>query len=456
LTVSRVSRVGVWVFATLAGVGCRSQDDAFYAKVWPCDPTAPTNSCGTTRDGKPMVCFEGSQLGGVDFCAPACDPTSLAEPGFTCLSSGALLQACHPNADAGVDDPSSECAAGLECYRTDLLLNEGVCVDMRVCTDDSDCTGTTRTVCASTLIRALTASPFLQTDHLECVQATCTSGGQDCMSGESCLADYYVARDICVPNCDNMECPPNFACSRGAGAPGSPPICLPGLPGQRCEHDQDCIVGNCVDTGANFNECVLPLPCAVDSDCAFLEGTTSPYVCVDNVALAGRYCFATAPFAGSNCSTLADCAAGEICYTYSPYVPDQGHGECRVPCATDLSCPVRGGIPHTCLDGGQGGCYPGIFGMPCASSTDCLDAFECLTVSPDPRTLITSPTICTLTCTSDADCQVPIVGDVGFCDDAEGLCRLAGPPGAPCDRDAQCRAGTCPLDTSGNGQCVAD
>ena len=250
--VASIAGPGLIACAIAATLACSTRGAEFYEGVFKCDATASQDPCGTTAAGKPMTCFAGGQLGGEDFCAEVCDPAHGSDdPGYTCVSSGALLQLCHPNA-AG----SEGCPPELQCYRTDLLADEGVCLMMRVCAQDSDCSGDpARRICAASLVRGMYSLPTLKADHLQCLQATCQSGGSLCSDGESCLANYTdqgpEIPDICVPNCDSdRDCPPNFACSISSAAPGSPPICLPGLPGTRCVANQDCVVGSCVDTGA--------------------------------------------------------------------------------------------------------------------------------------------------------------------------------------------------------------
>jgi hypothetical protein len=420
--------VGPVVLAcALAGMfACKARHAQFYGEAYACDPTASRDPCGTTEDGKSMVCYAAGRLGGSNFCAEACDPAQpVDDPRYTCVSSGALLQRCHPNQDAA--DPSAGCPAKLQCYRTDLVADEGVCLMMRVCAQDQDCPGDgARRVCAATLVREMYPLPALKVDHLQCLQTSCQSGGSLCKDGESCLGNFYdygaQVPDICVPNCDaNLNCPPNYACSISPAGPGSPPVCLPGLPGTRCVADQDCVIGDCVDTGAGFGECVIPSPCASNLDCAALNGPGSSFVCVEGVPGAGRRCIRLAPFSGTNCADTSGCRQGQECYWYSPYQSDPTHGDCRVPCEADQSCPARGGIPHICLAAGEGGCYPTNFGLPCASASDCLAEFTCSTVSPDERTRLTSPTICTMPCATDSDCQThPLIRENGgFC--REGL-----------------------------------
>jgi hypothetical protein len=443
----------------LASIGCTTREDAFYDRVYSCDNNAQQNSCGTTREGKPMTCFAASQLGGDDFCAEACEPAIKSEdPRFTCLSSGALLRNCHPH--GGAVDPAWRCPAGLECYRTDLLSDEGLCIQMHVCAEDSDC-GEKRPVCAARLVRERNPLLPLKADNLQCVQSMCGAGKAMCPPGEQCLASYYDGvstpeSDICVPHCDgNLRCPPNFACAVSPASSGSPSLCLPGVPGSRCYQDQDCVAGNCIDTGAGFNMCVLPLPCTSNLDCGALSSPAATFLCAEGVPGAGKRCVLREAFTGSLCVDATECPDGFICTALSPVGADQSHGDCRLPCGADGSCPARGGIPHACVGAGLGGCVPTGFGFPCASAADCLAELQCLSVGPDEREQLPLRAVCTVPCGSDADCaDNPFIHGGGFCRTDEGVCRFSGPEGSACDRDAQCLTGTCAIDASGAGRCA--
>jgi len=447
--------------AALALVGCGKQDDAFYSQIFTCTPSATASSCGTTRDGKPMTCFVGSTLGGEDFCTEACDPAQPpADSRFTCVSSGktgALLKICRPL--GSTIDRALGCAPPLECYRTNLMDDEGICLDMHVCTTNADCPGDTkRTLCASTILASMVPS-LLAVDDLQCVQPTCTSGGALCPSGELCLADYFTTGnvpDICVPACDPyFHCPPNFSCAASASAPGSPAICVPGVPGTRCTSDQDCLIGTCFDTGVGFGECALTTTCMSAADCQVLSQPAFTFVCGQSAQTGERRCLSVNPFHGIDCSVDSDCTGDQKCYRYSPYLANQGHGECRLPCDKDLHCPNLAGVALTCLDGGAGGCYPGDFALECNRDEDCLADLKCLDAAPDlQHSPITSPKICTIRCASDADCaDDPIARNNGFCMD--GVCRLGGNVGDPCAGDNQCRSGRqCVFDASGQGKCT--
>jgi hypothetical protein len=436
----------IGALALVGALGCQAQVDDFYAKIWFCK--ANTDSCGTTQSGKPMTCFEASQLGGDDFCTEACDfAQGSTDPRFYCTTSGALLQRCGP--ERGLTDPAFACPSGLSCYRTDLVTDEGLCIQMTVCSDDSDCNDV-RPTCATTLLQQRT-SLQLATGNLQCVVNMCATG--QCPAGEVCLAGFFdtaVGNDLCVPTCDeNKLCPPNYACAAPPKSSGSPSLCLPGVPGIRCNDNQDCLTGDCLDAGGGFNECVVTwLACNEDKDCKLLDGASSTFLCVESVPGGGKHCILKEEFSGTNCELATDCPDGFICTHIGPYAPSMTHGECRLPCGADLGCPVRGGIQHVCLQGGEGGCYPTTFGLPCASGADCrMPELDCLPVLPDEHTVIDSPTICTMPCTTDADCEAnPLIRGDTFCRQDEHLCRLAGYAGTPCDNGKQCLSAVCASD----------
>jgi hypothetical protein len=287
----------------------------------------------------------------------------------------------------------------------------------------------------------------------------CEAGKTQCPPGESCLASYYqgaVAYDICVPTCDgSMQCPPNFACALSPAASGSPSLCLPGVPGARCHDSQDCIAGDCVDTGADFNECIITaLHCQTDVDCAPLNDAGT-FVCVEGVPGAGKHCVLKEGFNGTICADANDCPQDFICAQFGPYAPSMSHGECRLGCDDAHPCPARGGIPHVCLAGGAGGCYPTSFGLPCTSAADCLPELACLPVLPDVHTVIDSPMVCTMSCATDGDCMAnPLIRERSFCRQDEHLCRLPGYVGAACETDNQCFTSNCTIDATGSGTCA--
>jgi hypothetical protein len=429
--------------------GCHAKSDAFYERVFPCDPGAPSDECGTTRSGEPLVCYDATPLGGQPVCTEVCrqGETEGVHDGYACLASGIRLKTCRPQ--GGKTDPTWACPPGLNCLRTDLFSDEGVCMSVRVCNADSDCAGgdQAKRKCAGALLKETYPTAPIFTDSLQCMQDRCQSVGGSCPPGESCLAAIAATTsdipDICVPNCDaNMHCPPNFVCSREVSGPGAPRACVPGLPGNRCTSSLDCVLGDCTDTGEGFSLCTTP--CLAASWCIPLFDAVETFECVPNLDGSGKHCVSTRPFGGAPCEKPADCPPdGSFCSTYSPYGMQTG-GECRLPCDSAGRCRARGGIPHVCLAGGEGGCYPGRFALPCHDSSECMTDFSCLATPEDPELGAAAGTICTIPCTSDDDCDAdPYTLHDAYC--SAGFCRLAAGPGQPCTRDQHCRTRMCDL-----------
>jgi hypothetical protein len=421
-------------------------DGSIDDRLWRCNEQAKDDECGE-KDGRPMTCWQG-------YCMSSCDPSD--PPGdedVECLAAGVLLEKCHPS--------RNDCPGELNCYRRDLLADEGLCVPFPVRTFHEDCPGERRNACAGEILRDhLGSDVSFYSDHFQCVQEGC-SEGRGCTDGETCLnASYRVAGrypDICVPNCDRYQrCMPNFACMQDEeAAPGADPICVPGLPGVRCTSDLDCVIGKCFDLGVGFSICTQT--CSEDANCAHLNRAPMYFVC----AGAGdqKYCVNPTPFGGAECD-MAEPKCPEAtpkCYNYSPSLPFQPVAECRRPCDPDGTCPARGGLPHVCLDNAEGenGCYPGTFGIPCKEPGECIRPLECLEVELDGRELVPSTHRCTLRCENEADCDdVPVTGGGAYC--GGGFCRIPGLTGDPCDIDDHCRSHQCFFGDEGVGKCVEE
>jgi hypothetical protein len=426
--------------------------------VTPCSGGA--NACPTTSEGKPMICVTSSSLGGDDFCTEECDPEQrpLDPDNFRCLasgSSGALLRRCHPNqSDAG----AAGCPGGLNCFRTSLLSDDGVCMAMPVCESDRDCKGMTRTTCAATVLRGSSSSltSILPLNHLNRLINQCAELHRPCGSSEGCLGTQYSisVADICVPNCDaHLHCPPNFSCAFVVSGDGAQRLCLPGVPGSRCEGD-NCIFGECEDTGAGFSTCTRP--CNADVDCSYLSTDGDPFVCVEGPE--GRHCVTPRPFNGANCQSTDDCRvdAGQFCSREAQLGFSTGHGECRLPCKGDGTCDTQGGLAFSCLSI-NGGCLPGVLGMPCTLPSECVSGLSCQDVPPEPD-VTSNARICTASCAIDGGTDAE--GDVlcsdthsirqrGYC--SEGVCRSPRVAGEPCNRASQCASLLC---ASGTNLCV--
>jgi hypothetical protein len=452
----------------IGGIGftqCRV-DTTIDDRAWPCTRAA---ECGT-KDGEPMACWR-------NYCMPTCTP--VPDPDrrdFVCLEAGARgelqgvrLEKCVPYSDGSAVPVVDEggCGPGFQCYRTDLILNEGVCVPFNVCTKDSECPGEARTYCASVILEerladAIARRPGVFTDHLLCVDTACRQDdeggvenpGLQCPEGEECLGEAYSLEgndlpDICVPHCDaNRRCLPNFACATSAFAKGTNTICVPGFPGVRCERDIDCIVAKCEETGVEFAMCTIP--CDSDEECALaLNSGPTIYRCAGSREDGQKVCINTSAFHGVQCKRDADCdPATPKCFAFSPFGDEDAKPECRMECDAG-ECPRRGGLGHVCLKDGEGGCYPGEFALPCNADSECLTPFECLAAAPTGREVLPGPNICSVRCGDDADCEaVAILQGSTYCE--EGVCRTAALPGKPCVKPAHCISNECNAGVCGN------
>lgn len=413
------------------------------------DPCPPSADCGTDSNGEAMACARASALGGTDFCAPRCSPGAEPPAGQVCSRWEALLPACQPH----LESAAADCPAGLNCYRTSLLEDRGVCLKMPVCAEDDDCKqDPIHATCAATLVRRVGGAQLaaLPLDHLNCVKESCVDLHTQCPPSESCLASQYdrTVADICVPNCDaSRPCPPNYSCIPTAleNHEELVGLCMPGLPGIRCEPG-GCVAGNCEDTGAGFSVCTGN--CKSTAECQGFSGPYDAFVCVDGVD--HKQCVTPRAFHGSGCNRDDDCREDldEFCSLWVPRGLDKRPGGCRQRCSAEGTCSPRGGLPHTCLWEGKGGCYPGTQGLPCRLQSECIAGLSCLEAPPEPD-LDDAPTkICTQPCdgpdqaTSDAVCDKKNdINGAGYC--AAGYCRARRPPDAGCSRNAQCKSRLC-------------
>jgi hypothetical protein len=415
------------------------------------DPCVPTkDDCGVDVNGAPMTCFRGSSLAGEDFCAPACSPNDEPTPGQVCTAEGALLPACHPH----LPEPAADCPHALNCYRVSLFDDRGVCIKMPVCATNSDCPDPVHGSCTAEVVRQLggVAAALLPLDHLNCVKTSCVALSTACPSNEGCLGTQYDVQiaDLCAPNCDaNLHCPPNYSCARATSGAGAPPLCLPGMPGLRCDGPH-CVVGSCDDTGAGFSVCAQA--CESTSDCDVVNTDSDAYFCVDGGA--GRHCVTPRPFHGANCNRDKQCRQDldEFCAEWNVQGPNGLPGECRQHCKADGTCEPRGGLPHTCLWGGKGGCFPGQQGLPCTLSSECFEGLYCKNVPEELDLATPVARICTRSCggkgvteaAADAQCSPPhAINGGGYC--AGGYCRPQRAGDQPCSRDAQCASGLCDM-----------
>jgi hypothetical protein len=437
----------VWLSVFVA-TGCKVDANEFQARVFDCDTASASPLCGTDQAGAPMTCFAARQLGGTDFCTKSCGdaPMSLPDENAVCVQGKAKLQACAPSdGDGACGRPE------FGCLRTDVMTDEGICVTMKPCQQDTDCHDPVRSTCASTFFAKLysNAKNKIQTDHLYCLQEGCQRDRTACSPGETCLKDVIPAAahppDICVPKCNSSkECPPNFLCLQKdtISGPANPGVCIPGLLGFKCESDVDCLVGRCLSDGGDklidgsvaLNLCTVD--CDSDADCQAFDSEQGLFFCN-----ADHHCATPSAYLGASCNTQADCTRDPLttaCVFLTDDPKDQG--TCVHPCPADGACPALGGVPHTCL--GKSGtspgvCFPGQFGLPCAADANCAPGLKCRDAFPGVK-------LCTALCQKDADCDDNrFAAGQGFCGGAVCLPLGSLPLGSPCSRTAQCKNAQC-------------
>jgi hypothetical protein len=441
---------------TAALSGCRVDDQILYDKLYTCSGGSGSDICGTGREGNPLSCFAGYQLGARNFCAPTCDPSlPLSDPDSVCLSSGVALARCRPS-DGARACPLSE----LSCLRTDTLSDEGVCMAIPLCQENRDCPDPARSTCLGALLRDFYGEAAgLAVDHLSCLQAGCIAGHADCPSGEACLPSLVPASsnppDICVPRCDaRLNCPPNHLCYRKL-SPLAPDVCIPGILGFGCTSDLDCVIGKCV-TGDGFSNCSVP--CNDAADCVPFSAARGAFACVDPGLGGQKYCINNPSLGGAACRTTSDCKSGEICTDIQP-VPSPGvqPHECRKLCATAADCPRLAGVPQSCVE--DGFCFAGRLEVSCHGDQDCVPDLQCMPFPPAVgRDGATPRMACSFSCSTDEDCTFkkhPLMDSDGRC--VLGVCHRARPATYPCDADFQCASGSCSgagADGGASGTCL--
>jgi hypothetical protein len=434
----------------LAALSCKVDRHSVHERVYACDPKAVDPGCGTDETEQEMMCFAGRPLGGTDFCAERCEPGAglMSAAGGLCAQSGARLQTC----DLANGAPGDCGNPALGCFRNNVLNDTGICVTITPCSTDNDCRDPVRSVCAASFVKKIYNNPSaFKNDHLWCLQANCQANRTACSPGEACLRDLIPAAalppDICVPNCDsNLRCPPAHECYRKTAGPAAPAICIPGLLGFSCDSTVDCMMGECVETGAGRLK-VCSTKCNSDEDCTKYDGQQGTFICNPN-----HQCVSPGAFAGIICYADSDCEPGLSCSYLSA---DSPTGSCLAPCGADGSCAPRGGVPHTCIpraDGKGVACIPGYFGYPCGADSACLPGMTCRALGGG------QPSICTNLCADDTDCAKNRWTASGYCQELKEMaikvCVTPRPTGQPCERDAHCESKRCLAKPDGTRACA--
>lgn len=317
---------------------------------------------------------------GTGYCTRRTDPGE-------CAGVSTEDEACLAECSVDSQESTMACGEGMECQRTDMLGEAGVCLATQTCSADSDCTEGENARCLSSYVLD-EPNPFT-IDHLSCVRGDCDpdANGQDdegvCLQNEVCVGAYWagfwsVLESVCLPRCgDDGACPPGFGCYAVNGEDFGP--CVPGLPGMTCHSDLDCLAGTCEELNGEMR-CLVPCEVGGTVVCSDEAVTTDGpalerLVCVAGACLVRDYL--------ALCETSATCGPGFGCSTVDlgpDYTPDPWMG-CVLACNPLLrndACPPdafcelvndRGLLP-------QYGCWRKLpDGGPCLSHDSCASGF---------------------------------------------------------------------------------
>ena len=402
--------VPVAVAAGMALATCTVDRGKYTEKVYACDIHEPdqTLECGTG-----YVCHPGTQIGTYDFCAPECTPGVDGGPQY-CAPDGALLKACHPSA------PS--CGEGLQCLRTSVTADDGICVPVDVCGKDDECRDPLRRHCLVKVVADAYGDGLdpAMLNNLWCLQGECNPVSP-CEAGYTCLGGIpFVSKvaPVCAPNCTRNPrggevveelCPRSFVCASKVLSSLPYRFCLPGLFGFPCENDDQCLIGTCLPMGSHTKACSIQ--CTTSDQCSALyhpsDAQKAEVACVD-----GQCVTAFSPYMQFLCDPADNrCPADATCQKVTdlgdagvPGVPDVGEYICWKPCPNGVADCAGNGSARACLKFGLSICVPGVASPLIECDPDdpdaCVKGLECK-ASP----VLGAKPYCTISCQSDAPCQ---------------------------------------------------
>jgi hypothetical protein len=202
----------------------------------------------------------------------------------------------------------------------------------------------------------------------------------------------------------------------------------------------------CLRTDVTTDEgvCVTMNPCEVDSDCHNSVRATCAstffhklYSANTQIHTDHLYCLQEGCFKNGS-----DCSAGEVCLKRVIPASANPPDICVPNCDSNLQCPPNFlclADPKISGPGNPAVCIPGILGFKCQTDVDCLVG-KCVSDGGDK--LIPGSTglsTCTVTCTSDADCET-FDSDQGqfFCNADHHCVTPQAYLGASCNTQADC------------------
>jgi hypothetical protein len=398
------------VAATTGLATCAVDRERYEDQVYACDVRA-TDMALECGDG--WVCHPGSQLGTVDFCAPACEPGGDQQ---FCGPDGALLGECDPTAPV--------CSADMQCLRTSVTANAGLCLPVDVCGRDDECRDPLRSHCLAKVLADLYGAGLAadKLNNMWCLQGNCNELSP-CEAGYSCLGGLPMVAKIppvCVPNCTRNPrsdggvaeeglCPRSFVCASEVLASLPYRFCLPGLFGFPCQTDDHCLMGTCQPMGSHGKACSVD--CTADDECnRFFHPVDTAKTGV--ACIGGKCVTAFSVYMGLLCDPNDNrCPDGAECVKSADLVDAGVPGEvaigeafCRKPCGEPGDC-ANSGAARACLNIlGYTACVPGVAStaIECDKNDPdvCLKGLQCL-----PQVLAPNKYYCTIACQDDTQCQ---------------------------------------------------
>ena len=268
--------------------------------------------------------------------------------------AGLLAAACDGGPSTGQSTQGITCTTTADCSARGGTCVAGQCRADNECASDSEC-GAGQTCVADADFGGLCTSAGQPAQPLP---AWSCSTGKDCPALEGCGSDGKCHVDgECHLTWQNGFEVGDCANGQLCAAPGSS---LAGF----CTDDRGGPDPYCRSTGTG--ECRAP--CASDAEC----GT-------------GNSCVSGFCHRADECQSTADCSPNHVCglpagweddgYQLclddpNPTCVDDGHGACRLPCATDADCLDGGGCAS------DGLCHAS---NECAVDSDCTAGLVCYT-----------------------------------------------------------------------------
>jgi hypothetical protein len=329
---------------------------------------------------------------------------------------------------------------------------DGVCLPVELtCSTDADCTSPIFDGCASNVTGA-TEGPGLLTSGEVCIESKCLADRIACEPGSACikaiLPTGVPVPDVCSPICESIrdrtgpglafnECLPGLTCLSDAFPQTRANACAPGFAGWICIDQVGCAAGACndwSDVDPSMGAFLTCSPhCNSDADCLPFDRGNNPnlvthFTCQHTPDgdswcrnLSSLFFPLTCLNAGDTCrlDTAARCVAAPTPSTDGGVSNGCGGtlnngamglgafggqaASCQRSCSSRADCATLQANAHAPMSCQNGVCGPIVpFISPCDGDGDCMGGLHCLPIPPASGG--NGGSVCTLTCSSSADC----------------------------------------------------